>query len=583
VKNRLDTGVVTTSTEPIPSRRRFGVRLWLSLAFAAVGIVSSAAVYIIVSNSSEQAAEERSAEVAIGQTFQLAQQVEQASNELADEVVATARSDSYAAWVFDRRGRLITQPTVLGVNIEEVPGRVEALKRARRSGGYIERIENDATVVAAPIRREGKLRGALIARADQPAQVRDALEAVREDQSTALLIAGGIAVLVGALVASLITLRLKRLATGAAKLAEGRLDTPLETGGRDEIGDLGRALERMRAALRDSFDLLSLERDTLSAILAALNEAVMVVSKAGDVRFCNPAAVQLIHNGRPIAPLLSSARRATQRGEAHADALRVGERVYAVSARELSVENAILIVVRDRTEELRRELAEREFVSNAAHELRNPIAGISSSIEVLLGGAKDDPAARDHFLNRLAEDAERISRLTHALLTLARMEAVEEGEAEVVDVQIAAEDATQAVLPPEDLEVRIEVEPGLSVRGDPALVRQVMISLLTNACKHTPGGGTVTLRALAGSDEDAVIEVSDTGTGIPAEERDRIFERFYRGSNAIQKEGFGLGLSIARRMVELMGGEMGVRSEVDRGSTFWFSLPIAKTAPTPVA
>jgi two-component system, OmpR family, sensor histidine kinase ResE len=559
------------------------VRLWLSLAFAAVGIVASVSVYVFLSNSSEQSAEERSAELAIGQTFRLAQQVEQASNELADEVVETARSESYAAWVFDRKGRLITQPTVLDVNVEEVPGRAEALRRARRSGGYVERFGDDVTVVAAPIVREGNLRGAILARADQPAQVREALQAVRDDQFTALVIAVGLAVLVGALVASLITMRLKRLATGAAQLAEGRLDTPLEPGGRDEIGDLGRALERMRAALRDSFDLLSLERDTLSAILAALNEAVMVVSKAGEVRFCNPAAVPLISDGRPIASLNASVRRAAQRGEAHSDALRIGESVYAVAARELSVEDAILIVVRDRTEELRRELAEREFVSNAAHELRNPIAGISGSIEVLLGGAKDDPEAREHFLRRLAEDAERISRLTHSLLTLARMEAVGESESEPVDLQIAAEDATQAVLPPEDLDVRIDVEPGLCVRGDGALVRQVMISLLTNACKHTPGGGTVTLRARAGSGDDAVIEVSDTGTGIPAEERERIFERFYRGSNAIQKEGFGLGLSIARRMVELMDGEIGVRSEVGEGSTFWIRLPIAKPAPTPVA
>jgi signal transduction histidine kinase/HAMP domain-containing protein len=574
--------VATTSSEPIPRRRRFGVRLWLSLAFAAVGIVASVSVYIFVSNSSEQAAEERSAELAIGQTVRLGQQVEQASNALADEVVETARSESYAAWVFDRRGRLITQPTVLDVNIEEVPARAEALKRARRSGGYVERV-GDVTVVSAPIRREGNLRGVILARADQPAQVREALQAVREDQFTALIIAVGLAVLVGALVASLITMRLKRLATGAAHLAEGRLDTPLESGGRDEIGDLGRALERMRAALRDSFELLSLERDTLSAILAALNEAVMVVSKAGEVRFCNPAAVALISDGRPIAALDGAVRRAAQRGESLSDAQRIGERVYAVAARELSVEDAILVVVRDRTDELRRELAEREFVSNAAHELRNPIAGISGSIEVLLAGAKDDPEAREHFLRRLAEDAERISRLTHSLLTLARMEAVGESEAEAVDLQIAAEDATQAVLPPEDLEVRIDVEPGLSVRGDAALVRQVMIALLTNACKHTPGGGTVTLRALAGDGDDAVIEVSDTGTGIPAEERDRIFERFYRGSNAIQKEGFGLGLSIARRMVELMDGEIGVRSEVGKGSVFWIKLPIAKPAPTPVA
>jgi two-component system OmpR family sensor kinase len=263
--------------------------------------------------------------------------------------------------------------------------------------------------------------------------------------------------------------------------------------------------------------------------------------------------------------------------------LRVGERVYAVQGRELVAEDAVLLVVRDRTEELRRQLAERDFVSNAAHELRNPIAGISGSIEVLLAGAKDDPEAREHFLGRLAHDAERISRLTHSLLTLARIEAVGLAKSDVVDVEIVAEESLRAVAPPKELRVELDVEPGLTVKGDAALVRQVMIMLLTNAYKHTPPKGTVTLRARAGSNGEAVIEVSDTGTGIPAEEQDRIFERFYRGSNSVEKEGFGLGLSIARRMIEVMDGEIGVRSEIGEGSVFWVRLPVAQPVPTPVA
>ena len=104
----------------------------------------------------------------------------------------------------------------------------------------------------------------------------------------------------------------------------------------------------------------------------------------------------------------------------------------------------MLLVVRDRTEELKREQAEREFVSNAAHELRNPLAGISGAIEVLRGGAKDDPEARDRFLGRLADDAERMTRLTQSLLMLARVEAAgEREEAEVVDVTLAAEEAAR--------------------------------------------------------------------------------------------------------------------------------------------
>ena len=575
--------MAASPTQPIPRTRRFGVRLWLSLAFAAVGIITGISVYAFVSGRSEESASERAAEIAAGQTVRLADRVKGSSLKHVRDSVAEARSENFAPWVFSRRRELRTPRTVLGVRLGEVDRRAEALRQALRGQGFIDDQGGGVTVVAVPIVRHGLSRGAVLARATRPSEVQGALEAVREDRLKALGIAVGLAVLIGAIVASLITVRLKRLAGGAAELAEGRLDTPLEARGRDEIADLGRALERMRAELRDSFEMLSTERDNLSAILAGLNEAVMVVTAGGDVQFSNPAAKPLIGpDGRPLEGLEPWLKRAAQQGEARNDALRAGDRVYSVHARELPAADAFLVVVRDRTEELRRELAERDFVSNAAHELRNPIAGISGSIEVLLAGAKDDPEAREHFLTRLAADAERISRLTHSLLTLARMEAVGESETAVVDLAIVAEEATAAVLAPEGLRIVVDVEPGLTVEGDPALVRQVMISLLENAYKNTPRGGTVTL-ACAASRGEAMIEVGDTGTGIPAEERDRIFERFYRGSNALDKEGFGLGLSIARRMVEIMGGEVGVRSEVGVGSVFWVRLPVAKPAPTPVA
>jgi signal transduction histidine kinase len=574
-----------TPSESIPPRRRVGVRLWLTLAFAAVGIATGIALYAFLSRSGEQSAQERSIQIAIGETFRLSEQVEQVGRRRVEEEVAASRSESFVAWVFSREGNLRTHETVLGINLDDVPRRAVALRRALSGRGFVDRVgESNVVVVAVPLMREGDLQGAVLARATQPPEVREALASVREDRLKALAIALGVAVVIGALVASLVTLRLKRLARGAAQLAEGRLDIPLEPGGRDEIGDLGRALETMRTALRHSFERLSTERDTLSAILSALSEAVMVVGRDGEVRFSNPAAAPLIApDGKAVDVLDPWLTRAGQQGEARNDALLVGQSVYALHARELVAEDAILVVVRDRTEELRRQLAEREFVSNAAHELRNPIAGISGAIEVLRSGAKDDPEAREHFLDRLAADAERISRLTHSLLTLARIEAAGVSESDVVDVSIAAEEAAQAVVPPDGLTMSIDVDSGLSVRGDPALVRQVMVMLLTNACTHTDPEGAVTLRGRGGEHGEAVIEVSDTGSGIPAEEQERIFERFYRGGNALETEGFGLGLSIAQRMVEVMGGEIGVRSEVGAGSTFWFRLPVAEPARTPVA
>ena len=131
----------------------------------------------------------------------------------------------------------------------------------------------------------------------------------------------------------------------------------------------------------------------------------MVVSPEGVVRFSNSAARPLIYaDGKVAANLIPWLRRASRSGSAESDGVRLGESVYAIQAREIPAEGAVLVVVRDRTDELKREIAEREFISNAAHELRNPIAGISGAVEVLRAGAKDDPAARDHFLRRLGED-----------------------------------------------------------------------------------------------------------------------------------------------------------------------------------
>ena len=302
--------------------------------------------------------------------------------------------------MFDAHGRLLTPRISRGVALGEVPGRRMAVAAALRGSRAVDPLPGVVTVVSAPIFRNGRLSGALLARAERPEEIERAIDALRGDRLTAAAIAVAVAVVIGFLIATAITSRVKRLADSAARITEGGLDEPLEgTGGRDEITDLGTALETMRIALRETFGALSSERDRLSAIFDALDDAVMVVGPDGEVRFSNRAAEPLIGpDGKAIEALVPWLRRAAERGTAEHDGLRVGERVYALGIRELPAEDAVLAVVRDRTDGLRRELAEREFVSNAAHELRNPIAGISGAIEVLRAGAKDDPNAREHFL-----------------------------------------------------------------------------------------------------------------------------------------------------------------------------------------
>jgi signal transduction histidine kinase len=399
----------------------------------------------------------------------------------------------------------------------------------------------------------------------------------------ALVVAVLIGVLVGFVIAAVIARRISELARTAGEMAAGSFDTPIRVGGPDEIGELARALESMRASLKESFGVLTADRNKLEAIFDGLTDAVMVVDDEGPVRFSNSAAAELLEGGRPSEALLPHLHRAAEVGFAAHPALRIGDRAYAMQARSLPDERAVLAVVRDRTEEMRREFAEADFVSNAAHELRNPLAGISSAIEVLQDGAKNEPQARDHFLARLTHDADRMNRLTQALLTLARVEQLGAGEAEVVDVPVAIRDVVAAVERPKHVELVVDVEAELAAKADPTLLRQVMIGLLTNAFKNTPPPGTVTVRGRRDGDTEVALEVIDTGSGIPSAEIERVFERFYRRSESRKQQGFGLGLAIARRMVDVMGGRIGADSVEGRGSTFWVRLPIAQPSPTPVA
>ena len=575
----------STGTTRSVRRRPFGVRLYLAFAFAAVALITAGLAYLLVSDTGQQAADEDLTQLAVGRTVGLAEEIGNRPQSAAAATLAGITEAGYSAWVFNAEGGLTTSNTSQGVELLEVPGARGGVQAALIGSRYVDELPGGVTVVAVPIFRDGVIDGAILGRSQRSPEVQEAIESLRGDRLAALAVAVVVAVFVSFLIASAITSRVKRLAESAARISEGELDEPLEgAGGRDEITDLGRALETMRGALRQTFSALREERDRLSAIFEALSDGVMVVQPDGEVRFSNAAARDLIGaDGKAIAPLVPWLRRASRRGVTENDALLVGDRVYSFNARELPAEGAVLAVVRDRTEELRREVAEREFVSNAAHELRNPIAGISGAIEVLRAGAKDDPDAREHFLSRLSDDAERISRLTESLLILARMEAVGEGGAEAVDVGIVVEEAAEAVAAPEGIAVEVRLEPDLVAQGDRVLLRQVLIGLLTNAFKNTPAPGRVVVRAMPALGSGVRIEVRDSGSGIAPEEIDRIFERFYRGSGSLEQEGFGLGLSIARRMVDVMGGEIGVESVEGRGSTFWVRLLEAQPATTPVA
>jgi signal transduction histidine kinase len=224
------------------------------------------------------------------------------------------------------------------------------------------------------------------------------------------------------------------------------------------------------------------------------------------------------------------------------------------------------------------ERVEREFISNAAHELRTPLAAISSAVEVLQQGAKDVEEERDRFLEHIARESARLQRLARSLLVLARLEVhAEEPRIEIVPVGPLLSELADGVTPSPGVTVSVRCPRDVAVLANRDLLDHALVNVLANAVRYTHRGAvTLTCRA---EGEVAVISVSDTGRGVPASDVDHVFERFFRAGGR-DAQGFGLGLSIARRAVEAVGGAIRMTSEEGKGTTVEIRLVLARMVQT---
>jgi heavy metal sensor kinase len=222
------------------------------------------------------------------------------------------------------------------------------------------------------------------------------------------------------------------------------------------------------------------------------------------------------------------------------------------------------------------------FSADAAHELRTPLTVIRGELEYILAQEKL-PEKLQERIGSVLEETERLSDITRSLLAIARLDA---GEARIASERfdlaaMAAGTAEQMSLLAEekDLRLRIDAPESVFVDGDPARVKEVVVNLLDNAIKYTLAGGRVNLRVFPSS-EHAVIEVADTGIGIPADALPHVFERFYRVDKARSRQlgGTGLGLSIAQSICQAHGGTISIQSELDRGTLCRVELPLSEAA-----
>jgi len=400
-----------------------------------------------------------------------------------------------------------------------------------------------------------------------------------------------------------ITRPLRELTTGTEQIAAGEYGHKVYAASRGEVGALARTFNQMSERLAAQFARLEEDRQQLRTILAGMVEGVIAVDGGERILFANERAHELLGlpaqaaTGRKFwevvrhRGLSEAVRRALDRPDPYDAELRwdgaAGKSITVHAARLSDVADApprgAVLVLHDTTQLRRLERVRQEFVANASHELKTPLSVIKAAAETLIEGAVNDAEHRDLFLGQIAEQADRLERLTFDLLSLARVEAgtdTFEPQRVALGQFVAAclarhrgrADANgqvlEAVPPVPDGEV--------AVWADEEALDQILGNLVDNALKYTPHGGRISVGWDA-RDGEVCVTVEDTGIGIPEQDLPRVFERFFRVDRARSRElgGTGLGLSIVKHLAQAMQGSVSATSRPGQGSSFCVRLPRA--------
>jgi two-component system, OmpR family, phosphate regulon sensor histidine kinase PhoR len=405
-----------------------------------------------------------------------------------------------------------------------------------------------------------------------------------------------------------ISRRLRRMVKFAHRIAEGDLDARLDDRFHDEISTMAEALNATAARLEQSFSELENRRAELAALLDSMQEAVVAITREGNVSWSNAVMRRLtgtqIKEGRALVhsirdpDILACAEIALRDREVRygrAGSLLPGS-IFEINAAPMPGGGAV-VVLHDVTNVEAAERSRRDFIANVSHELRTPLTSISGYLETLLEDPNPHPETTREFLQIILKNSNRMNRLTEDLLELASVESP--------DYRIAPQPTRASALLEDAIEslAGMVVDSGIvlesggapsdMVLADPDAMTQVFGNLIENAMKYGKSGGRIRVSARRVEDEfgNPEIEfpqiefvVQDFGAGIAYEHLNRIFERFYRVDKARSRDsgGTGLGLAIVKHIVQAHGGRIWAESELGHGAAFHFTLKVISAA-QPVA
>lgn len=382
------------------------------------------------------------------------------------------------------------------------------------------------------------------------------------------------------------------LLAGAERLEAGDFSHRVSLPSDPELARIGRFLNRVASEAETRIEDLETERGHLRAVVSSMGEGVLVTDSEGFVWLANEAFKEIFGiRGETSDRSPLELTRQTQLEDLIVSTLVNGKgstseiqlqglpsRHVALSSTPLGEGLGAVVVARDITDLVRLTQVRRDFIANISHELKTPLSAIRGYTETLRDGALEEPEASQRFLGRILQQCSRLQTLLEDLLTLSRLENLEgQLEPQAVDLKAVLDDCLETLAPQiTERQIRLEVEvPSLpSQTGDQEALQRLFINLLENAIKYNRTGGRVTVR-LSPSKGMVVLEVDDSGIGIPATSIDRVFERFYRVDKGRSRDegGTGLGLAIVKHVAQLHGGRVEVESHLGEGSTFRVYLP----------
>lgn len=457
--------------------------------------------------------------------------------------------------------------------------------------------------IARAVRIEGELVG--FVRAAFPLdEIEERIADLRTSTALTALAAAGIAVLVALSFAKRVSAPLSATAALAERIAKGDYETAVEpVEGADEIARLSEAIATMNRQLEERLQTITADRNQVLAILGGMVEGVVAIDRDERVVHMNSVAARLLGanpgevEGRriwevtrvlPVCEILDSARASGEPRSGSCALIPAGDvargqveiELRAAGLRDGSGELAgAVLVMHDVTELRRLENVRRDFVANVSHELKTPLTAIRGMVETMVDDPEMPKETQLRFLDRVRDQALRLSALVTDLLSLARIEANEgRGERTLLDLRPRMREGVARfgeVATRKQLGLSLELpDEACTVLADEESVRQILDNLLDNACKYTPEGGRVCARILRLPGE-LRLEVQDTGIGIEPADQARVFERFYRVDKARSRDlgGTGLGLSIVKHLASSLGGSVSIESAPGRGSTFRVHFP----------